>query len=264
MSLLAVIANAANQREARHLAELLGLPLVGSDCCEEHDFTLALEWGELGLGIRQTGARASGLVRCDFARGQLAHRRLYGGGTGQAIARAVGISGTFRPLVADLTAGLGRDGFVLASLGARVVLVERHLVVGALLADGLGRAYREAEQDPDLLAIMARIALVVEDGRDWLATRADADRPDVVYLDPMFPERTKSALVKKEMAIFHSLVGMDDDAGELLLVALAHARYRVVVKRPRHAPPLGGREPSHRLAGKSTRFDIYVVKKIPR
>ena len=80
---------------------------------------------------------------------------------------------------------------------------------------------------------------------------------------PMFPERGKTAKVKKSMAFFHHLVGSDDDAAALLPLALATARYRVVVKRPRHAPPLADMEPGLCFEGKSTRFDVYPLKKMP-
>lgn len=260
---LAVTFTTADRDAAACLAALLAVPLVARGSREAHDFPLVLELSDLGLGLRATAERAAGPVRCDFVCGQLNHRRFYGGGRGQAIAKAVGIGAGISLVIADLTAGLGRDGFVLASLGASVVLVERHPVVAALLADGLARARREAARDPDLMAILARLELVAGNGRDWLAGRTEADRPDIVYLDPMFPERTKSARVKKEMAVLQTLVGVDDDAGELLRLALAHARYRVVVKRACHAAPLGGRKPDHQLVGKSTRFDIYALKKIP-
>ncbi len=263
MRLIAVVCVNGCRDESRRLARMLSVPMVDSDVGLDAP-GLVLELDEAGLKARQLGAGAPGPVWCDFVGGELAHRRLYGGGKGQAIARAVGISTVFRPRIVDLTAGLGRDGFVLASLGARVTLVERHPVVAALLADGLDRARRQSGQDPELLAIMHRMVLTVADGGQWLAASSEAERPDVVYLDPMFPERTKSARVKKEMALFQSLVGIEDDGSELLAVALTRARYRVVVKRPRYAPPLDGRRPDHQWVGKSTRFDIHVLKKLPR
>ena len=81
--------------------------------------------------------------------------------------------------------------------------------------------------------------------------------PQVVYLDPMFPHREKSALVKKEMRALRPLVGDDDDASALLDAARRLASHRVVVKRPRHAEALGGVAPAHMLEGASSRFDIY-------
>ncbi len=84
--------------------------------------------------------------------------------------------------------------------------------------------------------------------------------PQVVHLDPMFPSRDKSALVKKEMRLFKPLVGADDDAPELLAAALALATHRVVVKRPRKAPAIAGTQPTYSLDGKSSRYDIYALK----
>ena len=86
--------------------------------------------------------------------------------------------------------------------------------------------------------------------------------PQVVYLDPMFPTRDKSAQVKKEMRLFHPLVGADDDAPRLLEAALALASHRVVVKRPRRAQAITGTPPSYALEGKSSRFDIYPKKSL--
>ena len=87
--------------------------------------------------------------------------------------------------------------------------------------------------------------------------------PDVIYLDPMFPVRSKSAQVKKEMRIFHQLVGADPDSDSLLDAALSQARYRVVVKRPRIAPALANTPPNYTLEGKSNRYDIYTLQKLP-
>jgi 16S rRNA (guanine1516-N2)-methyltransferase len=102
-----------------------------------------------------------------------------------------------------------------------------------------------------------------QDSRTYLESLTAEEFPDVIYLDPMFPERQKTADVKKEMAAFHSIVGKDEDADALLPLALAHVNYRVVVKRPRKAPFLNSQVPSYQLEGKSSRFDIYTVKKLP-
>ncbi|MCT1282181.1 class I SAM-dependent methyltransferase, partial [Pseudomonas aeruginosa] len=86
------------------------------------------------------------------------------------------------------------------------------------------------------------------------------EAPQVIYLDPMFPHRDKSALVKKEMRLFRPLVGDDLDAPALLQAALALASHRVVVKRPRKAPIIEGPKPGYSLEGKSSRYDIYPKK----
>ncbi|MCK9504006.1 MAG: class I SAM-dependent methyltransferase [Porticoccaceae bacterium] len=219
---------------------------------------------DTGLSLRQTGRKAMGPVQCEFVAGEARHRRLYGGGKSQAIAKAVGIRDRQRPYVADLTAGMGGDACALAGLGCRVVMVERHPAVAELLADGLRRGNLAAgEEGGEVAALMARMSLVKTSATDWLLSLADAEFPDVIYLDPMFPERRKSAQVNKNMQIFQQLVGEDLDADGLLPLALTRARYRVVVKRPSHAPWLNGEKPAVTLAGKSVRFDIYPLKKMP-
>jgi 16S rRNA (guanine1516-N2)-methyltransferase len=84
--------------------------------------------------------------------------------------------------------------------------------------------------------------------------------PDVVYLDPMFPHRKKSAAVKKEMRLFQQLLGSDDDADLLLEPALTLAKKRVVVKRPSGAPFLANKKPHIEMLGKANRFDVYLIQ----
>ena len=248
---------------ADFLSAELNLKICAPEQAETQGATLALWLDERGLSLRQLGPKMPGPVLCDFIGGVARHRRLYGGGKGQDIARAVGLSKQgFKPTVLDLTAGLGQDAFVLASLGAQVIMVERHPIVYALLADGLARA-RAATEDEQLQSVLARMQLCNDDASNYLRQPGETDTPDIIYIDPMFPPREKSAKVKKEMQLFHQLVGENADADALLLLALERARYRVVVKRPSHAPFLGESEPGYSLKGKSTRFDIYPVKKLP-
>lgn len=236
----------AHQAAAVQWAECLGLPL------EVAEAEFALQLSDLGLQLQQLGPDAPGPVRVDFLEGGVAHRRLFGGGSGQMIAKAVGVQPGVRPRVLDATAGLGKDAFVLASLGCEIALIERQPIIAALLEDGL----RRAREDLDVAIIVQRMRLLTGNAIDWMSAWPD-EAPQVVYLDPMFPHREKSALVKKEMRLFRPLVGDDLDAPALLAAALALASHRVVVKRPRKAPCIEGPKPSHTLEGKSSRYDIY-------
>lgn len=215
----------------------------------------ALQIGASGVQFVELGPLAAGPVRVDFVEGAVAHRRLFGGGSGQMIAKAVGIQAGVRPLVLDATAGLGRDAFVLAELGCGVTLIERQALIAALLEDGLLRA----QTDPEVAPIVARMCLLCGNAIDLMSAWASKP-PQVIYLDPMFPHRDKSALVKKEMRLFRPLAGNDDDAPALLAAALKLATHRVVVKRPRKAPAIAGEKPGYVLEGKSSRFDIYPKK----
>ena len=163
-------------------------------------------------------------------------------GKKQLLARACGLTKLWSPSILDATAGLGRDGYTLHRLGAQVTLCERHPLIFQLLEDARRRA---AAQELELL--QASAATLLASGRRW----------DVVYLDPMYPDKTKSSLPGKEMQIFRDLTGGDADADALLEPALRAARKRVVVKRPRHAPQLAGREPQLSMQGNLARFDIY-------
>lgn len=198
----------------------------------------------------------------DFAVGKAAHRRQFGGGRGQLVAKACGLAKGVTPCIVDATAGLGRDAFVLAGLGARVLLIERVEAIAALLDDGLRRGAKEAE----IADIIARMTLRHGDSAQSLeALIAEAAfDPQVIHLDPMFPHREKSALVKKEMRLFRELAGDDDDAPRLLEAALDIATHRVVVKRPRKAPPVAGPAPQHVLEGKTSRYDLYVKQSLHR
>ncbi|RLM23237.1 16S rRNA (guanine(1516)-N(2))-methyltransferase [Brenneria alni] len=215
--------------------------------------TLALALTPDRLELRKQDEPRLGAIYVDFVSGTLAHRRRFGGGRGEAVAKAVGIKKDYRPDVVDATAGLGRDAFVLAALGCRVRMVERNPVVAALLDDGLQRGYRDAEIG---LWLRERLTLLHASSLD--ALRGITPPPDVVYLDPMFPHRQKSALVKKEMRVFQSLVGEDNDADALLAPARWLAKKRVVVKRPDYAPPLAGIPAQSSLETKSHRFDFYL------
>ncbi|WP_044469492.1 class I SAM-dependent methyltransferase [Mannheimia massilioguelmaensis] len=224
----------------------------------EHDpqNTLALvqteQNGEVRLELRKLNEPKLGAVYVDFVTGTMAHRRKFGGGRGEAIAKAVGIKGDELPTVIDATAGLGRDAFVLAAIGCKVKLVERHPVVSLLLQDGLRRAYA----DPDIGEMMQQNMQLLS-VHHISELNPEVDFADVVYLDPMYPHKQKSALVKKEMRVFQHLVGADLDSDELLIPALKLAKKRVVVKRPDYAEFLAQRQPQFSRETKNHRFDIY-------
>src|SRR5690606_5526316 len=100
--------------------------------------------------------------------------------------------------ILDATAGWGRDSFILASLGFEVTMIERSPIVAVLLKDALKRAANNEA--------CKRMHLIQDDAVHYLQPLAEKNRPDVIYLDPMFPARKKSALVKKEMALLQTLL----------------------------------------------------------
>ena len=205
------------------------------------------------LALEQVDDPKQGLVFVDFVSGAVAHRRKFGGGKGQAIAKAIGLKAGVQVDVIDATAGLGRDAFVLASLGCNVTLVERSPVAAALLEDGLERAYLNLEIGEWM---QQRMQLQFGSGYEYLKSH----ETDVVYLDPMFPERKKNALPNQALQHLRYLTQDAQDVSdltELIRLALSSANNRVVVKRRLKDPVVEG--VNFQIKGKTVRFDVYLA-----
>lgn len=237
--------------KARQLARTLGLlPDPGQQC----DVVLQLTPSRLELSCPGHPS-LNGPVAVDFVRGPAGYRRRRGGS--EVLLRALGHKANRRTVVMDATGGWGDDALVMAAHGCEVLVVERHPVLAALLLDGI----RRASEHPATGKIAGRMRLVRGDSLQVMdRLRAQGTVIDVVYLDPKFPERSKSAKVKKKLQILQLLlIGRENDADPLLDAALRTARKRVVVKRPATAPPLGGALPSHSFRGRTVRFDVYLT-----
>jgi len=195
----------------------------------------------------------------DFISGSAGHRKKYGGGKGQTIAKAIGIKqGKPIPNIIDATAGLGKDAYVFACLSCPVILLERSPIIAALLSDGIERARLNIEFSE---TVANGFTLHSTNALHYIQNLTEAQRPDVIYLDPMYPEKKKSAAVKKNMQILQKLLGHDLDTDQLLQAALLKARKRVVVKRPKGADELPvGRAPTLKYESKTTRYDVYICK----
>ncbi|MFV8836545.1 class I SAM-dependent methyltransferase [Aquisalimonas sp.] len=230
-----------------------------------HRWNLPQERAETPAGLRLVvGATAvtltdsregrPGGIRVDFLEPRFLQRLQQAGPSREPLARAVGARRGDRPLVLDATAGLGQDAAILAMIGCTVTLVERSPVLGALLEDGLARAQRDARTQ----TMAERMQLVSADSSDYLTGLQTAERPDVVYLDPMYPHRRTGGKSGKTMQHLQALLGPPGDAGPLLSPALSTARRRVVVKRQRRGAALAGAPPDLTVGGSSTRFDVYL------
>lgn len=240
---------------AQELATQLNLPVLESEAQFKAD-AIYLLYQTDGLHIVATTNRQPLSFHIDFADG-LYLRRQQTSGKDQGLAKAVGIKQNHLPTVLDATAGFARDSFTLASLGCQVTLLERSPVLAAILEDAIERA----SYDHQIANIIARMDLHTIDAQAYLGeiNTNKTPAPDVIYLDPMFPERKKKAQVKKEMQILHQLLGSDDQLPYPLELALNVAKQRVVVKRPKQAEDLNNQEPSFRIVGKASRYDIYLT-----
>ena len=189
-------------------------------------------------------------IRGDFARllPRLSQQRL----NRELIVRAARIKGTADLVAVDATAGLGDDSFLLAAAGFRVTMFERNETIAALLRDAMLRA----EEDGRLSPIVQRMRLECSDSVE--ALRSLDCKPDVVFLDPMFPAKSKDAAAKKKLQLLQQLEDPCDDEAELLDAAVSAKPKKVVVKRPIKGAPLADMKPSYSLSGKAIRYDVLV------
>ena len=247
---LCVVAASSCMDEGRALADRLGVRMCAS--AEEATCPLVLRRGAEALTLAREGmsltADFAGMLK-RAAQNNLAHELLV-----KAARVKTPLEGRIRPLAVDATAGLGEDSFLLAAAGFDVVMYESDPVIAALLADALARA----ATDDRLAPIVSRMRLVEADSvaalRDW-----SGPRPDVVYLDPMFPSRTKSAAVKKKFQVIHGLEEPCKDPAGMMEAARAARPRKIVVKRPVKGPLLADAKPSHQVSGKAVRYDCYVL-----
>lgn len=213
-----------------------------------------MEWADGCLQLRPLDSQLGQPVQVTLAGGKIGFRAQRA--QHEMLVKAVMGRSKDKLSVLDATAGLGRDSMIMAASGLSVLALERHPLIYSLLTDAWDRAKTCAE----IVDQPVDFAIQFGDAAVYMQNCTEQQRPDVIYLDPMFPENTRStALVKKEMRIFRRIAGDDMDADDLLALALNVARKRVVVKRHRKAPVLAGRSPSHQVTGKSSRFDVYAV-----
>ena len=253
ISIIPALAHSEVADKARNHAISLGVPYQTAPITSE----FSLVYTEQGLAlhsIKGDGTIGQEELHIDFLHGKNRFRHLNNCTTKQPLAKAVGIKPGFRPTIFDATAGLGGDGFVLACLNCKITLCERSSVLHALLENALERA----EEDEVTSEIIANnMSLLYGNAADILVR--DPTQYHTIYMDPMYPHRTKSALNKKEMRVIRTLVGDDDDAELLLQAALQRAENRVVVKRPKGAPLVGTRKPNHEITMKNSRYDVYLT-----
>ncbi len=237
------------------LGQSLGLACLAPEAWPHADADAVLLVDVDRLRLCDIAGRRPVCVDVDFVGGRTGFRRHSRPSVRQPLARAVGRARGLRD-VFDATAGLARDAFLLACVGCRVTGVERSAVLVALVEDGLARARQRT--DPTLAEIVERMSIVHDDAREVLAGLSENERPETVYIDPMYPASGKSALPQKDMRLCRKLVGDDVDAAELFEVARRVALRRVVVKRSPHAPSLC-EKPNIAFSGRKVRYDVYLV-----
>lgn len=267
VSEIRLLTEATHLQQAQHYQAVLASRLVNVNIqlveqlnarCLRLNPELALCVDEQGLWLSAQGMKMQPDWKAESARLKRASIK------SEMIARACNLAE--KPNLIDATAGLGHDSLLMAYLGAQVTLIERHPILFTLLED----AKYQVADDPFLAPVVARINLVFSDSAVYLQQQIQQDQHfDVVYLDPMFPQRDqnqqaikKQAQVKKQMQLLHLLLPEDGemDLGDHLLELAIQIAKRVIVKRPRLAVYLAESVPDHQWQGDACRFDAYFAK----
>ncbi len=131
----------------------------------------------------------------------------------------------------------------MASFGAEILMLERHPVMAILLLDALEH---RAEKDKQHM----QMNVLNVDAFSYLSKLSKEDYPDIIYIDPMHPE----------MQVLQQMIGADDDALQLIHLAITRVKQRVVVKWPQKSKSLLA--PSSSIEGKTVRFDIYQANRV--
>jgi 16S rRNA (guanine1516-N2)-methyltransferase len=146
--------------------------------------------------------------------------------------------------VLDLSGGWGRDAQVMLAAGAKVTCLEQHPYMAAILEELAARLAH-----PHFSAIWTEASTYLN--------ALETEFPEVIYYDPMHPERQKSAKVKKPLQILQALIPPATDVVKIIQLARYKAQKRVVVKWPSKAEkPL---KPHFSLGGKTIDYDVFLA-----
>lgn len=231
--------------KAHAIAEQFHWPIIKA-MTDDFDFVLLFDAAGLSLLAKQFQYAK---LSIDFLSGKNAYRR-HGEKKQELLLKAIGLKNNTPLKIIDATAGLGRDSLIMASFGCDVIMLERNPVLFILLNNALEKL-KEAE--PEI-----KLQLHHQSAKEYFANEPQENIPDIIYLDPMYPARKKSALVKQDMRILQTLVGDDLDADEVFKQALLFVKKRVVIKRPLHAEFMLAKKPDVQYLGKAARFDVYT------
>jgi 16S rRNA (guanine1516-N2)-methyltransferase len=180
------------------------------------------------------------------------------GGRSDLLAKAIGykdhLKKTGRLLtMIDATAGLCRDTFHFRCLGCQVTALEENQMI-----------YEVVSPYVKTLEPEKSFRLVHTDAAQYLRELNNSERPDVIYIDPMFPDTASTAKAGKESQLLQLLAkpAHGEADAELLKTALRVALRRVVVKRPSHAEELAAIKGHQRIVfeGQAVRYDVYMIQ----
>ena len=202
---------------------------------------------ETGLSFFHPEARSTKKFKIDFNSGttlwrtnRVEHEKL--------IKKALGKHEA--PLnILDCTAGMLQDSLLFLSLGHKVTAVEQSKILFHLLSDAINRS-NDQKIFKALTLINANACSYISKGQKF----------DVIYFDPMYPTRKKSALGSGQLeylARILAIESIENDSTQDFEFLSSLPIKKMIVKRPIKAEPFS-KKINYQVLGKTTRFDIYI------
>lgn len=233
-------------QRSKKLADELGSELIYEINSSENS-GLVLCYDERGLFLTDGEL----CVRSDFA--DMQKRLKAAGAKTELILKAAKIKKDRSEIrIVDATAGMGEDAVILAAAGYNVTMYEKDPVIAAILNDNMERSAK----NPLLAPVIERMTLIKGDSVE--AMKCMNGEADIILLDPMFPARSKSALIKKKFQLIHLIEAPCDNEEELLNAAFAANPKKILVKRPVKGAFLANKKPDYSISGKAIRYDCFV------
>lgn len=239
--LVVCMGEGANQEKVKALASKVNAPI-----CDIPGENLTLFVDKNGISLTGYGLSYRG----DFEK---MLQRVTGGRVQHEMLARVAKTKEEHPVAVDATAGMGEDSILLAACGYEVTMYEQNPVIAALLKDAMQRA----KNHPVLGELIERMHLIEGNSIELLPQMTD--KPDIIYLDPMFPARQKSGLINKKLQLIQKLEHPCFEEDTLLEIAMKMKPKKIVIKRPLKGTNLAGKKPSYTIKGKAIRYDCIVL-----
>jgi len=207
-----------------------------------------LHLNENGLSFNSHTSEGKRELRVDFLKGPMGWR-LKRPEHEKQLKKAIGKTSDSLTIF-DGTAGMLGDSMIFLSLGHKVIACEQSKIIYLLIKDACKRAENE-------LPFLKNLKLVHGNSAEIYKSHGT---PDLVYLDPLYPENSKSSKRSGDVALLRTAIELEsitDIGDEIFHEFRASEHKKIILKRPIKAPLICNKI-NYQIKGKSTRFDIYI------
>ena len=142
----------------------------------------------------------------------------------------------------DCTAGYGRDGYILRSMGFNVTMIENSPIISLLLNDALKK--------------LKLSDFIMYHGNSYDYLSHSEKYYDYIYIDFMFNKLKKNSLSSKNDETLKLISFQENDKNNIIRLAIKKSNSRVVVKEPKNSLS-NILKPEYTIKTKLLNFNIY-------